>query len=470
MRRFSQSRDHSRWVRLLVAVVALLTPCVAGAQALTMRPAQVTQDYNVNQARSELTALFGTLTPDLQAELATVARAAIDKAIRQVLVERAVVEPLTSGTLSASQQQVTVVADVGEVNGRALFSIPLGPSVDGQFTLTAPLSSGNATFANTGGLTPNASINGSLKWTIWTRTQPVKASAVADLIQTLNLITVGAESQTSGSQTDQLLADLEMARRAGIRAPTIARSVSGAGYPRLARIVGSASVIATPERFYSAIVQQVPQLTKTDWAGYMSAGADSNHHSVDYLTPDDFATKTYDKTVQMATISGGVSRMGEFDVPGQDPIKRPLFFAGASFKGGRTIDVADSQKICRPIGTGGAVECVEGPVGEPVAASGVSFTAEGRFWSWGTVQSIGFNPRYTYSRTRPDSGDTKTVHTLEVPIYFMQQVKDVTNPDITFGANLIGGVSVGWRQTRTPVKTQEGAFVMLFLTKAFGLP
>jgi hypothetical protein len=457
-------------VRLsFAAVFPALTAVPLWAQAPALRAPAETQQSMETQAKSEVQTLFGPLTPDARAQLAAVARAGIEKAARRVLVERAVIEPLTSGTLSASQQQVTVVADKGDVSGHARFSIPLGPTVDGQITLTAPLTGSSATFANTAGVAPNASVNGSLKWTIWTRTQTITTN-----VAPLSAAIKNATGVETGSPTDQLLAGLEIARRAAATsrpASLLATSVTGAGYSALGRIVASPSLTATPERFYAALVQQLPQLTSTEWAGYVSGGVVSNHHSVDYLTESDFATKTFDKTTQMATISGGVSRMGQFKVPDQEgSVKRPLFFAGAAFNGGNGISVADTQKICRPSGTGGASDCVEGPVGEPTTASTITWTVEARFWSWGALQSVGFNPRYTHSRAKPDSGDIKTVQTVETPIYFMQQVKDVANPDITFGADLIGGVSVGWRQTRTPTKVQEGVFVTLFLTKAFGLP
>lgn len=49
----------------------------------------------------------------------------------------------------------------------------------------------------------------------------------------------------------------------------------------------------------------------------------------------------------------------------------------------------------------------------------------------------------------------------------MHQVKDVNVRDVTFGADLAGGVSLGWRKEETASKHQSGAFVTLFLTKIF---
>jgi hypothetical protein len=415
-------------------------------------------------------ALFGPLTADVQAELAGQARAAIDKAVRQVLVERAVVEPLTGSTQGASSQQLTIVADKGDVNGRARFSVPFGPNIDGQITLTAPLTGGGASFVSLGGFSPNASVNASLKWTVWNRKDAVRGDSLAALASTMAPMT-GADS---GSATQQALAGLEIARRiAGTfrSTSTFASTAAAARGPSaLARVLASPMLVATPERFYAAVVQQMPKLTSTEWAGYITVGADSNRHAVDYLTADTFETRTFERTVPRVAMSGGVSKMGQFQVESADPLKRPLFFAGTAFGAGSSVLQSDPQKICRPIGTAGATECVESPVGKPTIASTVSWTGELRFWSWGALQSIGFNPRYTYTRQRSDIGDTRTVRTIESPIYFMHQVKDVTAPDVTFGADLIGGASVGWRQSTIGGKTKEGVFVSLFLTKAFGLP
>jgi hypothetical protein len=48
----------------------------------------------------------------------------------------------------------------------------------------------------------------------------------------------------------------------------------------------------------------------------------------------------------------------------------------------------------------------------------------------------------------------------------MRLVKDIDNRDFEFGADLVGGVNVGFRTGGQ----RDGAFITLFFTKAFGLP
>lgn len=438
--------------------------------------AAVARAEMLSTAQQTLNGLYSGLSQTARAEVVTNTRRVLNEAVRRMLVERAVVEPLTTSTQAANQHQITVVADKGEVNGRARFYVPFGPGVDGQLTLTSPLTGGQTTFATADGLGANASINGSIKWTVWTK--EVKLAAAA--FQQLNSILTGTSMAQAVTDGEEGLVALELLRRAAATSGSpgvFATAATATGNPEVGRLLASPSLVATPERFYAAVVQEVPALTSTTWAGYVTVGGDANRHSVEYLSEDSFETKAFDRTTGMFTLSGGVSRMGTFTKTAAvstdeaaDTYKKPLFYAGGSFRGGNSVKVGDPQKICRPIGSGSASECVEAPVGIPSPASSVSWVGEIRLWSWGAMQSIGFNPRFTYTRLSPDTGDRRTVRTIEAPIYFMHQVDDVNVPDVSFGADLVGGVSVGWRQSRTGAKTTEGAFVTLFLTKVFGIP
>jgi hypothetical protein len=270
----------------------------------------------------------------------------------------------------------------------------------------------------------------------------------------------------------QTLAGLEGLRRAAaLQGPSlaVARVAQAETYrPRLASILASPSLVATPERFYAAVVQALPELVETRWAAYVTPGFESTHTAVDYLDKDTGETKPFEDTTQLFTFSGGVSHLAEWRKgkgDASEAIITPLMYAGISFRSGDSVRVPDEGHVCRPLAAGSeALECLDGPVGSPTSSNFTSFTAELRYWAYD--QSLGLNPKYTYSRQKPDGGAEKIVKTFEVPIYFMHQVKDINVRDVTFGADLAGGVNVGWRDDGT----RSGPFLSVFFTKIFGMP
>jgi hypothetical protein len=402
---------------------------------------------------------------------ASVAAAALQQAVRRVLIEAAVADPTTSSNQGASQHQLTVVADKGDVSGRARFYLPIGPNADGQITLTTPLSSGKGTFATLNGIGKNVSVSASLKFSVWSKTLLSTTNEAA--AQVASLARTVAGGPTPLSPTRQFLADLENIRRAAAiagenRTIAAAATVSSgaAGDQRLARLVAAPSITSTPERFYAAVVQQLPELVSTRWAAYLTPGLETTRHSVDYLETETAASNTFEKAASVVTFAGGVSRMAEWRKSGEgDKLLTPLFYAGISFRGGNSVSVPDEKNICRPFGSSGASECLDSPVGMPSQSNIKSITVEYRHWAYD--QSLGLNPRFTYSVEESEPAATrKTLKSFEVPIYFMHQVKDINVRDITFGADLTGGVSIGWRDDGS----KSGAFATIFLTKVFGLP
>ena len=392
-------------------------------------------------------------------EAATVAAEHLRRAVRRVLVEAAVADPSTSSTQAASQHQVTVVADKGEVSGRARFYIPIGPITDGQITFTTPLAGGRGTFATLDGLGKNVTVNASVKVTLWSKTlTPPAGTATA-----ARTVSGGAPSLTP---TRQFFADLERLRQGAatgeVRA--VATAVADSGDRRLARVSASPSLTSTPERFYAAVAQELPDLVATRWAAHLTGGVESTRHSVGYLPNDTAKSETFEKTVSVAAFSAGVSKIAEWQKKGETTKSlTPLFYAGLSGRGGDTVTTPDKKNICRPLGSApGVSECFDTPVGSPTEASVFSLTAEFRYWAYD--QSIGLNPRFTY--TSEETTTKKTIKTFEVPIYFMHLAKDINVRDITFGADLTGGVSIGWRNDGS----KTSPFVTLFLTKVFGLP
>jgi hypothetical protein len=411
-------------------------------------------------------------------DLADVAEHALRQAVRQVLVDRAVTDPATSSGQGAARNQLTVVADKGEINGRARFYVPLASRVDAQITLTGPLASGQTTFATAEGLGQNVSLNTSVKYMIWSRVlKPEKVTAAALAMVRGAFVTRAPAGLDQLPPERQGLATLEMIRRAaasGENPRVLADGLTDAGDTRLARLVVSPSLVSTPERFYAAVVQEQPELVETRWAAYLTPGFDLTRYAVKYVDAEAAASSTFQDSTSMFTASAGVSHIAQWKKKEKDKetekekevkFLTPLFYAGLTFRKGESVRVADKQNVCLPLGAAGALECIDAPVGAPVPSTLTSVSAEYRHWAFN--QSLGINPKYTYARQRATGqSSTQVVWAFEVPVYFMHQVKDINIPDITFGADLTGGLSVGWRDAGS----RAGPFITLFLTKIFNIP
>lgn len=379
----------------------------------------------------------------------------LNRAVKRALLERAVAEPLTGTGQPAAEHQLTVLAEKGEVNGRARFFVPFGPSADGVLTFTGPLTNGATNFATDTGLAKGASVNGSLKLTFWTKVNPTDQISASP---TRAVVLPG----TAATTKKDLLDAIEQQRTAP--APAAAAVPRSASERTLRRLLDSPRLRASPERFYAALAQMDTTLIETRWAGSLTPGFEAARHVVDYLDGASFESATFDHTTKTFTLSGGVSKVTTAKQDGKD-ILTPLFYVGGSFRGGGAVDVEDPRDICRSLSSG-VSECFTGPVGEPQTSEEISFAVESRVWTPG--QTLGLNPRYTRARTkRDDLSEPKVVHTFDVPIYFMRQTKDLDVPEVPLGADLIGGVNLGWRKSGTDA---GGGFVMVFLTKAFGLP
>lgn len=452
-------------LHLVVAPLLVLTLATGAVAQQTPGTSMTTQ------TASQASAAVAPASASEAMDRAAVAEARLHEAVRRVLVDRAVTDPATDSGQGAARHQVTVVADKGDVKGRARLYIPLGPNGDAQITFAAPLSGGqSATFANATGLAPNVTVNGSVKVAVWSK-RLVPQSALEKAVRAAAAIT--PETVSTLPPERQWLAGLETLRQEvalggqASAAEAAARVVSTRlDLPRHFARLATPTLAADPGRFYAAVAESFPELIATRWAAYITPGVEATQHSTDYLDEATSETRSFKDTTSMVSFSGGVSRLAEWKKAGAtQPLLTPLFYAGVSFRGGDSVKVPDEKNVCRPIGASGALECVTAPVGAPVAANLMSVTLEYRHWAFN--QTLGINPRWTFTRQRPNGGgDERRIKTLEVPIYFMHQVKDIATPDVTFGADLAGGVNIGWRDDGT----KDGAFVTLFLTKVFGLP
>jgi hypothetical protein len=371
-----------------------------------------------------------------------------NEAVKRTLNEAAMAEPLGDSTQPSAHHQITVLADKGDVNGRARFYIPAGPS-DFIVTLTGPLSGGSTTLFSNTGLGKQVTLNTAIKLTHafgaavgTTAPVPGAAAAVSAATDQQFLATLGAfESKRASISTG---------RATALDTAAISNADSVAGLNRMAVLADN------PKAAYALAAQTNPSRVKSQTFA-LTPGLEIQRHAIDYLDSTSLASNTADHTTVMFTAAGGITHLRK-----RDEQVSPDRYVGASFKAGSTVKVDDPRHICRPLASG-ASECLDAPVGAPVTGTLQAYTVEWRQWLYG--QSLGLNPRYSYSRTSPDSGATRWVHTIDMPVYFIRQAKDLDAADIELGPDLIGGVNVGWRNS----SGQHGVFLALFVTKAFGI-
>ena len=453
------------WRLLRVTTALLVLPATGLAQAPPQDPR--------TQALERLGALLAPsppAAPQLPAPGSPAAPPSVQdnvsrmvKGLRRTQIESAVLDPLGVSTQNSLDPQVTITADKKDgVTGHARFGLAIGERWGASATFAAPLSSGGATFVDAAGLKSTASIAAAITFLPQRVELPVrpdgcKAQLVTDLL--------AAQSVQSSSETDRRTAVADALERMRLQAraqdpsaPEVRSLVGQLGHSQLQAILSSPTIVATPERFWAAVNQE-PTLVCVRFWTQLTAGFEANHHSIDYLAPD--ATRaTFDDTSRAWTVAYGFSHSKEWHPEEGKNILTPVFYGGISLRNGDKISADDAKDFCVPLASG-ASECFNGPPSAPVIGDRrTTIVVEARVWNY--RQTAGFNPKYTWAQTADGHGDT-----WEVPIYLMRQVTDVSQPDLKFGASLIGGVNPGWRQGAS---SGNGWFVTIFLTKPFGLP
>lgn len=457
----------SRLIPPVVLALGLLQPANALAQALPTAPAAATQS-----APAALTAQAMINSPGSSNGLAQ-ADVLYRKAVRN-LVDRARFDPQSSETTSATQHQMTVVADRNDIVGRARFYFKNTERTNWIATFTAPLSGSNATFATQNGLGRNSTANIGLKINAWSRvTTPQSTGAAPAAMQAGNyrtaLNSVLPEPLTVPASLELLRRAALARRESGVRSSDAAQGMlPGAGLApasaALAAILESDALIRSPERFFAAVVQD-PTVVKATWSAVVTPGFEWSRSAGDYLNTDSNALDSFDENLGAVSFSAGLSRVAVMKTDDGKELNAPRFFAGLTLRGGRSVKVPDARNVCLPA-TAGILECSDLPVGTITTSGFNALTVEIRYWE--IDNGLGINPKYTttFQKVTPSDDSGVRVHIFEVPVYLMRKVSDIAVPDVTYGADLVGGINFGYRSGGA----QPGAFVSLFLTKAFGLP
>ncbi len=101
-----------------------------------------------------------------------------------------------------------------------------------------------------------------------------------------------------------------------------------------------------------------------------------------------------------------------------------LFLIGASFIYQESYKSSKKQQICKPMGTGGALSCLDIAVGEPTKIMKHLFRFEVR--GYVIDGQLAINPRVTWDIKNDVTG-------FDLPFYFLKNGKGTLN----------GGVSIG---------------------------
>ena len=108
------------------------------------------------------------------------------------------------------------------------------------------------------------------------------------------------------------------------------------------------------------------------------------------------------------------------------PLRRGFYFLGLTYRHEASYQDRSKQQICKPLGTGGALQCSNLVIGAPSKQEKNLGQVEMRkYFREGT---FAINPRYSYDFDSEVSG-------AELPFYFLRDEKGTLN----------GGISVGWR-------------------------
>src|SRR5689334_17023623 len=117
------------WMIGLVTALLFGTTAPAAAQGEEERQRTITQERQA--ATAEIRSFLNASAVRLVDVDQRATDAALATAVRRVLVERAVVDPLATSTGQAgAQHQVAIVAEQGEVSGRGRFYLPMYDNLD----------------------------------------------------------------------------------------------------------------------------------------------------------------------------------------------------------------------------------------------------------------------------------------------------------------------------------------------------
>ena len=136
---------------------------------------------------------------------------------------------------------------------------------------------------------------------------------------------------------------------------------------------------------------------------------------------------------------------------------QPLLFVGGGYAWGTTYEGQPKSDLCQPF-VGESLRCQNVAIGGPMEGQVKRLNIEGRAWLLSSKLAV--STRYI----RDMEKDTNTV---EFPVYFLQNVKDIEqDPAAQATPALTGGLTAGWQRRAT----QTEFYVYLFVGTVLGIP
>lgn len=134
----------------------------------------------------------------------------------------------------------------------------------------------------------------------------------------------------------------------------------------------------------------------------------------------------------------------------------PRAYVGVGLQKGTTFEAQDEQNICAPFGPSG-LACQDIAVGAPSRSQRWIVRGDARLWLKSGTLAVTFRPSYDFQTDKA---------TYEFPVYFLKNVKDVLDPSQGGDPGLAGGVTLGWK----PSKTGRQFFALFSIGTILKLP
>jgi hypothetical protein len=188
-------------------------------------------------------------------------------------------------------------------------------------------------------------------------------------------------------------------------------------------------------------------VVKTETSFVASGSFETANQKFSFADSTTLATQQENRTGSSTELGIGLARARGTE---------PLFYVGAGYQFGTTYEGQRKSTICQSF-VASSLKCQDIAVGGPTESDVNQLALDGRIWL--LRSKLALNARYLRDLT----ADTNTV---EFPVYFLRQVKDIDDePAANTVPALTGGVTAGWRSGQ-----QREFYVYFFVGTVLGIP
>ena len=393
------------------------------------------------------------------------------RAIANKIIVESKVFPLMRGAVegqSSPEPTVTLLATNDGAVAKARFGYLLTDLVSLDATVSGPVAGGTAQLVSQKGLGAGVAADGTLRLVL-SRTQhsqPVTAGMAAPAAPSV----ISNRHMTTEFSFDALVAAaLDVAT--GIRAaggPALARNAAR-GAPVVELFQQSPAVGSSAQSPQAAAAQLNDERGREAFAdAFRLLANDMEAWQVDravvlsftggisrpsFTVAENAQFKSVTKTARTGEVSLGIITSAR-----RDKLTRG-YYVGGTITAGQAFN-ATARNTCLPVAVSGATQCRNAVLSDPTPTDIESYQADLRYFFSNLKFAVGFRPSYD----RKAGADEKW--SIEVPLMFLQNSKDLQSALADDKAGLTGGVTLGIKDT-----PDGPAFVAMFsVGSVFKLP